>query len=119
MRRLFVDCDDTLILWERRSGFVEVITGEYKINTDLIGQVLNFLKHNPDFELVVWSHGGVDYAGDWALQCFGGLVKYTIEPKEPGIAAIGDMVIDDDLNQLSWAASQGAKAYYPHEFWLG
>ena len=87
MPRLFVDCDDTLVLWLNQDG--QPLEGQnpygggsdkYELNTALIGTVVDFLDTNPGWDLVVWSGGGSQYAKVWADRCFPFHDLHTEEP---------------------------------------
>lgn len=69
--RLFVDCDDTLVLWTDASGAVEDDRGHpygagakgWKPNEALIDCIT---RRRAEFEtVIVWSGGGAEYAGKW------------------------------------------------------
>lgn len=68
VRRLFVDCDDTLILWDQAADETSGLYygDRYRPNTSLIEAIEQFARMSPDTDIYVWSGGGVDYAGRWA-----------------------------------------------------
>ena len=66
---LFVDCDDTLILWDNTPLESGLYSAKYEVNTKLIEAVHKYLAHTKD-NLVVWSGGGEEYARRWARMCF-------------------------------------------------
>lgn len=77
MPRLFVDCDDTLVLWLDGDG--TPLGGQnpygggsdkYELNQALIDAVVDFMDTHREYELVVWSGGGAQYAKGWADRCF-------------------------------------------------
>jgi hypothetical protein len=66
---LFVDVDDTLILWQMALASKKV-DGEYfgdrfLVNTKLLDGIIEYSKTCPDEQIVVWSGGGKDYAQHW------------------------------------------------------
>ena len=78
--RLYVDCDDTLILWPLYEGTQVVSGADWKLNQPLIEAVTKFMQFNPSYDLVIWSGGGVDYARRWAEKCFPDKA-WEIQPK--------------------------------------
>lgn len=105
MPRLFVDCDDTLVLWDTPDLG---LTTHYDLNLELIGDVECFILHHPEYELVVWSGGGVDYATRWAERCFphrhaklDDCVDYLVLPKDMRTPEDQDICIDDMYGELS------------------
>lgn len=68
--RLFVDCDDTLILYSDKRQSMHpygVFYGqEYVPNTRLIAQMNEFVSKYPDALVVIWSGGGYRYAEEVA-----------------------------------------------------
>ena len=64
-QRLFVDCDDTLILFDSEGeihpfGFWR--DDPYRINEPLVAFIQRFREENPDALIVIWSGGGHNYA---------------------------------------------------------
>ena len=64
---LFVDCDDTLILWDTEPNGLG--SYGYHLNHELIEAVLKYMAITKD-NLVVWSGGGEEYARRWARCSF-------------------------------------------------
>lgn len=66
--RLFVDVDDTLVLYQRPGpNPYGVYAGTpWEPNIRLIEGVKQFAKDNPEALIVVWSGGGRAYAIEWA-----------------------------------------------------
>lgn len=62
--RLFVDCDDTLILYSRTGINPHgVLFGTpYVVNDGLVAFVRRIAAANPDALIVIWSGGGGQYA---------------------------------------------------------
>ena len=115
--RLFVDCDDTLVLWKYeeievagRTLYTLPNEGEkYTVNLPLIDAVRVYMLRHPECTLVIWSGGGVDYAARWARKFFEG-VKYLIENKNVKYPQEGDICVDDILD-----LKVVAKLYTPQE----
>ena len=89
-RRVFVDCDDTLILWPS-----EVLRAgdEPAINYQLLSALAIHRSGSPKDKMIVWSGGGADYAERW---------RRTIMPwaddsmsKDTHLPLPGDICIDD------------------------
>lgn len=100
MSRLFVDCDDTLILWENAKNPAGIYQGDkYDLNLGLIGDVGCFLTTHPEYELVVWSGGGVPYAQRWAEMCFHSR-NFSIAPKDMRTPSDRDICVDDMYGEL-------------------
>lgn len=103
--RLFVDCDDTLVLWNYdevevagQKFFTIPNEGEkYRVNHDLIASVNQFMDARPDWTLIVWSGGGAAYAAGWARKFFDGR-KYLIEGKNVKYPQVGDICVDDIID---------------------
>ena len=94
MSRLFVDCDDTLILWADEPVGELIVREDYDFNLPLISDIACFINFHTDYELVVWSGGGIDYAARWAEKCFHN-VPYLILPKDMRLPAGADICVDD------------------------
>lgn len=68
--KLFVDCDDTLILWK---GDPDPVSGLYPANaydpnTKLISAIKKWWRLHDFDSIVVWSGGGEAYASRWAMK---------------------------------------------------
>ena len=92
--RLFVDVDDTLILWEKVQRDDSFLT-KYEPNQAVIHFVRAFRDFHPGHEVIVWSLGGQDYAAKHAADHLPGLHD-ECRAKYPAIPAAGDLFIDDD-----------------------
>lgn len=101
MPRLFVDCDDTLVLWDKAETAEGVYRGDmYEINRMLAGNINCWLDVHPEYELVVWSGGGTNYALRWANLAFGSRRSFEILPKDMRIPQGDDICIDDMHGEL-------------------
>lgn len=97
MPYLWVDCDDTLILWHDRynkAGLYVRLAKDYDLNDDLISDIKCFLAGHPDYGLRVWSGGGVKYAAKFAEECFPGM-DVEVWSKEMQWPREGDVCVDD------------------------
>lgn len=90
MSRLFVDVDDTLILWKDP----EPIATEWRPNPDVVAYVKQWHANHPDGELVVWSSGGRDYAAQFGKRVLPD-VPHVAQSKWMLIPRVGDVCIDD------------------------
>ena len=108
MPRLFVDCDDTLVLWhytEVKPGIFSIQQDEagdtYHMNDELISSIPCWLSLHPEYQLVVWSGGGLEYAAGWARKVFGRSgIPYIVLPKNMGTPENHDILIDDMYGEL-------------------
>lgn len=101
MSRLFVDCDDTLVLWDNAAeGSFELYNGsKWELNHPLIGDIACFLGSHPEYELVVWSGGGIDYAQRWAEKAFVHH-NFSIAPKDMRVPSDKDICVDDMYGEM-------------------
>lgn len=100
MAYLFIDCDDTLILWNNAKNEDGIYRGDkYEINHGLRGDVECFLTTHPEYELVVWSGGGIHYAHRWAEMCFPH-THFKILPKDMRVPVGKDICVDDMYGEL-------------------
>lgn len=94
--RLFVDVDDTLILWPKLGpGPLIAATEENAdMNEDVRLFALRWKAYNPSGEIIIWSSGGSEYARKWGAKS--GLPYSYCWSKAPMPVLKGDMFIDDD-----------------------
>lgn len=100
--RLFVDVDDTLVIWLDSHG--DPITEgpnpygansmDWKPNTRLILELERWVQGHPDAPFIVWSGGGIDYAEQWANRLLHHLHPLIL-PKLPTVPHMDDIMIDD------------------------
>jgi len=118
MRTVFVDVDDTLIIFKDTKkphhhwGFIDGLP--YKPNEKLIERLRTF-KGN----IVIWSGGGSGYAKMAAEAVLPEGLKYSTKSKMDNFQAVkeGDIIVDDQKLQylsLEWA---GVKIIDPFENW--
>lgn len=99
--RLFVDCDDTLILYDSAGeihpyGFIK--DEPYRVNEPLVAFIKRFRAKYPNELIVIWSGGGRDYALRVALEAgLGGLGTSTLVKDSTTFYLVGedDIVVDD------------------------
>ncbi len=120
-RRLFVDCDDTLILYDTTEddgghspyGFLR---GQpYRVNDELVGSIRAWADDNPCSLVVVWSGGGDKYARVIADLVLPGLhVSAMIKDMSTfDLVRAGDVVVDDQgLNVAARVFGPGEWRYY-------
>ncbi len=102
MVNLFVDCDDTLLLYIRGDkrnpyGFWNHIP--YNPNYTLIEDLLKFREANPESIITIWSGGGADYAKECAeaLEIESSIDKFLLKDiTSLLLVSKNDIVVDDD-----------------------
>lgn len=117
MPRLFVDCDDTLVLWEAEhlnQDRTLWVRDKYELNMALIGDINCFLQHHEDYQLVVWSGGGVDYASIWAARCHFS-PRAVILPKDMRTPTDQDICVDDMYGELT-PRDKRVRVIHPRDF---
>ncbi len=103
IRRLFIDCDDTLVLWLDERGMplkgenpmgVNSHDGNWKPNTRLILEIEKWVEINPHLEVIVWSGGGDFYAGGWGQRLLHH-IEHVAYAKDTRVPMVNDIAIDD------------------------
>ena len=94
--RLYIDCDDTLVLWHDATDDER----GYDLNAPLIADINCFLDHHKDYDLWVWSGGGAKYALRWAIECFGETGEWKATAKDLKAVHPGDIVVDDMISEF-------------------
>lgn len=93
---IFVDCDDTLVLWrdyDIKGEFDEWSSDKYVPNHDLI-ELLNILiEYSSELSVVVWTGGGKNYAKLWKQRLLP--AAHSAMPKGLVHTYPGDIIIDD------------------------
>jgi hypothetical protein len=92
--RLFVDVDDTLILWSKDAKDGSFVT-KYEPNEAVIHFIRTFRQVHPGHEVVVWSTGGADYARKHAEEQLPEMYD-RVSDKYNKIPQVGDLFLDDD-----------------------
>ncbi len=100
--RIFIDCDDTIVIWLDERG--EPLKGEnpmglraegnWKPNTRLILEIEKWVENNPTSEVIVWSGGGDWYALQWGQRLLHH-IKHEAYAKDTRIPTVYDFAIDD------------------------
>lgn len=105
---LFVDCDDTLVIWldeydQPKDGQNPYGGGSqrWRANVPLIEAITRWMDEDKHLEVIVWSGGGHDYARVWRDRLFH--ASYTRRmhalAKDIRLPRDNDICIDDqDLN---------------------
>ena len=93
--RLFVDVDDTLVLWQGLDG--ESYMDSWTPNEALIKAVIEYFYSTPDVYLYVWSGGGGTYAEVFAVRTLGDTVPYIALSKDTTMPQDDDVCIDDQF----------------------
>ena len=100
-KRLFVDCDDTLILYDSADDPIHpygVTRGEpYTYNRPLVNSIRAFIRDHPYALVVVWSGGGASYARTIADIALPGMNVVAMMKDETTFDLVRphDIVIDD------------------------
>ena len=92
MRTLFVDVDDTLLLYQTSNLWQAFLRGGVP-NEPLVERVRTW-----DGPIVIWSAGGEDYARSAGERVLGDLSFSAAEkgPETYGLVQPGDVVVDND-----------------------
>lgn len=101
--KLFVDVDDTLILWQEISLDDEkdgtYYLDPYKINYTLIVYIRNFSLVYPNNSIIIWSGGGKNYAQYWIdkLELSTICIAMLKDKISFDLIKEGDIVVDDEF----------------------
>ncbi len=112
-KRLFVDCDDCLVLYDSADGEsyhpYGFARGErYHVNAPLAESIRAFARDNPCAMIVVWSGGGAQYARMVANMALHG-VDVTAMTKDRStfdFVRSGDIVVDDMADSVRGVAAE-------------
>lgn len=98
--RLFVDCDDTLVLWLDDDGDVAAGPNPYgnasdrwKANTDLVAALNEWNENTLGSEIILWTGGGIAYARVWEQRIYPEAADAI--SKDTRIPGPDDLCIDD------------------------
>lgn len=115
-KRLFIDCDDTLVIYGTNDddaphpyGFTR---GEpYHVNDGLVASIRAWARDNPCSLVVVWSGGGRRYARTVADMALPGLEVATMIKDRSTFDAVrvGDIVVDDMADSVRGIAAEVLK----------
>ena len=118
-RRVFVDCDDTLIHWLTPEG--EVLPGpnpyggtstRWRVNWELFERLQALYAMGT--RMVIWTGGGAQYAERWNIALN---ANWGARDKDPSVPRRGDLVIDDAYLWDSPAEVQTAEQFIGRTEW--
>ena len=99
---LYVDVDDTLILWSESKSGGGIYAGGHTPNAKLIEALIRWrILHLTSDHIFIWSGGGADYAQGWAEKYLGWKLWFAALDKHEQlhsgfyIPQVGDICIDD------------------------
>lgn len=110
MRKVFLDVDNTIVLWTENSD-------HWKANQNLVNLMIK-LHLLGKIELIVWSFGGEGYARKWANQLIGRENYDKACSKDPSLVNNNiDIIIDDDANGTTdgFMKNWSQISFLPHE----
>lgn len=122
MKTVFVDVDDTLILYKKDGKLTHpylFYDAKFEINEKLVGQLIKlfllFTNNDNKVKIVIWSGGGKKYAKEVADWVFCGRIVYDVLDKAENFNHIkpGDIVIDDQISDFYTLKSCGVKLVNP------
>ncbi|MDE2103968.1 MAG: hypothetical protein KGL39_42420 [Patescibacteria group bacterium] len=88
--RLFVDIDNTLVRWTGPGD------QDWHRNDGVVRYMEQWQADNAGGVIVIWSHGGLEYAAKWAQQLVPGGLRYVVAPKRYHKGGGTDTFVDDD-----------------------
>lgn len=113
---LYVDIDDTLVMWDHEPYSTDRFTREWGPNEELITAIQKYLAFHFGCPMFLWSGGGVGYANAWGSRLLDPRdIYFEVVPKYVTIPKAGDICIDDQEIVV------GATTVTPEEFierWL-
>jgi hypothetical protein len=114
---LWVDCDDTLVIYHDTANkthpYGDYYGTPWHANEPLIAGIRAFRMIYPDAMIVIWSGGGAEYARTWRDRLVPDVDAHGFG-KNPAMATLikaGDIVVDDYVDFKC-----PAKVYGPHEW---
>lgn len=96
MKRLFIDCDNTLVLWKKGRE----VRDEPLINYDVVRFARQWLKEHPG-TVTIWATGSEKWARECGERCFkkqADQFHYAI--KSSRTLGAGDLALDSHQSQL-------------------
>jgi len=117
--KLFVDVDDTLILYYEKHTWDLSQTATYDINFDLITALEIWHKYYPETSIVIWSGTGAKWAEEIAQALFPHMPIAMTGSKFSflrDIISVDDMAIDDRLQESRPYLKKFRKVFLPNEF---
>lgn len=111
MSDLYVDCDDTLILWNDHQDSNLIVHDDWLPNMALIHKITELTAYYD--RTFVWSGGGRQYALRWAQRCLDGYFTNALS-KDIFLPQPGDTCIDDQVLKFKSANVK----LYTYQDWL-
>ena len=114
---LWVDCDDTLVIYHdtvtKTHPYGDHYGTPWHANEPLIVGIRAFRRIYPKALIVIWSGGGLLYAKTWMDRLLPGLeaVAFGKNPQISSLIKADDIVVDDYVDFKC-----PAKVYGPHEW---
>jgi hypothetical protein len=121
MPRLFIDVDDTLVLYTERKAGPNPLGLErdmnFSVNTELIDAIMLWCRHNPNGQVVVWSGGGAAYARSAGDRFIPGVAAWYFSKggKNLTLPNQDDLLVDDSPTELG-LGDVDAPVLLPEEF---
>ena len=106
MPRLFIDIDDTLIIYPQHQpgpNPMGVTNGlPYETNESLVEAIKTWLRRDPNGQVVIWSGGGEEYARTISAGILVGVAAWYFTKSGQNLTLPGpdDIVVDDDHDSL-------------------
>ena len=117
--KLFVDVDDTLILYYENHTWDLSLTATYDINFDLIEALEIWCKYYPETSLVIWSGTGAKWAEEISKAMFPHMSIAMTGSKFSFLRDIiseDDIAIDDRLQESRSYLKKFRRVFLPEEF---
>jgi len=117
--KLFVDVDDTLILYRENHTWDLSQTSTYNINFDLITALEIWYKYYPETSIVIWSGTGAKWAEEIAQALFPHMPITMTGSKFSFLRDIiseDDMAIDDRLQDSRPYLTKFGRVFLLEEF---
>ena len=117
--KLFVDVDDTLILYYEKHTWDLSQTSTYDVNFDLIEALEIWCKYYPETSLVVWSGTGTKWAEEISQALFPHMTITMVGSKFSFLRDIiseDDMAIDDRLQDSRPYLTKFGRVFLQEEF---
>ena len=121
MARLFIDVDDTLVLYTERKAGPNPLGLErdmnFRVNAELVDAIKIWRRHNIDGQVVVWSGGGEAYARSAGDRFIPGVATwyFTKGGKNLTLPNHDDLLVDDSPTELG-LGEVDAPVLLPEEF---
>lgn len=118
MPTVFVDCDDTLVLYVNQDipNPYGILKGHpFKPNWELLDRLKSFKG-----QIHIWSGGGRDYAREVAVLVMPRTLRYSVGNKgfNSDTFQVGDIIVDDQPYYFEALKDRGCKVFNPFEDWV-